>query len=49
MVFNSGLDQSQKQRVEEEEEDEEYHLLWLLICNTGDDSEIIIRDKNIKT
>ena len=38
LVFHSGLDQSQRQRVEEEEEEEGY-----LLCNTGEQSMITIK------
>ena len=36
LVFHSGLDQSQRQRVEEEEE-------GYLLCNTGEQSMITIK------
>ena len=40
LVFHSGLDQSQRQRVEEEEEEEEEGYL---LCNTGEQSMITIK------
>ena len=56
MVFRSGLDQSQKQRVKDEEKEEEEeeeggegYLLWLLLCNTGENGEIIIKETVLKT